>query len=135
MKDVFDEVVASYHRARESGPFFDTFYEILLGKSPEIAAKFIHTDFARQKLMLKQSLLEMLNYYCGIESTRKEIERIGALHRQLEIRPEHYELWLDSLCETVARHDPEYQPELEGLWRNAMRPGIALMLPGGERVA
>ncbi|HEX4147179.1 MAG TPA: hypothetical protein VHY91_27020 [Pirellulales bacterium] len=48
--------------------------------------------------------------------------------------PEHYELWLDSLCETVARHDPEYQTELEELWREAMRPGIALMLSGNEDV-
>lgn len=132
MKDVFDEVVASYHRCRQSGAFFDTFYEILLGKSPEIAAKFVHTDFARQKLMLKQSLLEMLNYYCGIERTRKEIERIGKLHRQLDVRPEHYEFWLDSLCEAVAKHDPEYRAELGELWREAMRPGIALMLSVGD---
>jgi len=135
VKDLFDKVVASYHRSRQSGVLFDTFYEIFLRKSPEIASKFAHTDFARQKLMLKQSLLEMLNYYCGIESVRQEIERIGNLHRQLEIRPEHYELWLDSLCEAVARHNPEYRAELGELWREAMRPGIALMLPGREGVA
>lgn len=132
MKDVFDEVVASYHRCRQTGAFFDTFYEILLGKSPEIALKFIHTDFARQKLMLKVSLLEMLNYYCGIESVKQEIERIGILHRRLEIRPADYELWLDSLCESVAKHDPEYRAELGERWREAMRPGIALMLPANE---
>lgn len=128
MKDVFDEVVASYHRCRQSGAFFDTFYEVFLGTSAEIASKFLHTDFARQKLMLKQSLLEMLNHYCGIERTREEIERLGNLHHQLGVRPEHYDLWLDSLCETVATHDPEYRAELRGLWREAMRPGIALML-------
>ena len=134
MKDIYDNVIASYHRCRQSGPFFDTFYEILLGKSPEIASKFVRTDFARQKLMLRESLLEMLNYYCGVESVRQEIERLAKLHRRLEVRPEHYELWLDSLCEAVAKHDPKYRVELGELWREAMRPGIALMLSSSEGV-
>lgn len=127
MKAVYDDVVASFHRCRRSEMFFDTLYETFLGKSPEIAAKFVHTDFVRQKLMLKQSLLEMLNHYCGVESVRQEIERLGTFHRQLAVRPEHYELWLDSLCEAVAKHDPEYRVELRELRRDAMRPGIALM--------
>lgn len=135
MKAVYDDVVASYHRCRQSRTFFDTLYEVFLGKSPEIAAKFVRTDFARQTLMMKQSLLEMLNHYCGVESVRQEIERLGKFHRQLEVRPEHYELWLDSLCEAVTKHDPEYRVELGELWREAMRPGIALMLSGNDKVA
>jgi hemoglobin-like flavoprotein len=135
VKDIYDNVVASYHRCRQSGALFDTFYEIFLRKSPDIASKFARTDFVRQKLMLKESLLEMLSYYCGIESVRHEIEQLGKLHRQLGIRPEHYELWLDSLCEAVARHDPEYRVELGELWREAMRPGITLMLSGSEGAA
>ena len=114
---------------------FDTFYDIFLGKSPEIAAKFAHTDFARQKLMLRESLLEMLNYYGGIESVREEIGRLGKLHRQIEVRAEHYEQWLDSLCEAVTRHDPEYRDELGEMWRDAMRPGIAKMLSAKEGIA
>ena len=128
MKDIYDQIVASFHRCRQSGEMADTFYEIFLRKSPEIASKFVHTDFARQKLMLKESLLEMLNFYCGVESVRQEIEQLGKRHHQLEVRPEHYELWLDALCETVAKHDPEYRTELGELCREAMRPGIALML-------
>ncbi|MGD9645169.1 MAG: globin [Pirellulales bacterium] len=128
MKEIFEQVVDSYHRCRHTGEFFDTFYEIFLGKSPEIAAKFVHTDFAHQKLMLKQSLFEMLNFYGGIESVRQEIEQLGRRHRELDVRAEHYELWLDSLCEAVVRHDPEYREELSQLWREAMRPGIATML-------
>ena len=135
MNAIYDNVVASYHRCRQSETFFDTFNETFLRKSPEIASKFVHTDFARQKLMIKQSLLEMLNYYCGIESSRQEIEQLGKLHRQLEVRPKHYELWLDSLCQAVAKHDPEYRVELREQWREAMRPGIALMLSVSEGVA
>lgn len=128
MNNSHDEVVASYHRCRESGAFFDTFYKVFLGKSPDIAAKFARTDFARQKLMLKQSLFEMLNYHFGIKSVQQEIEQLGRRHRELDVHPPHYELWLDSLCEAVAINDPKYTPELAVMWRAAMRPGIELML-------
>ena len=135
MKNVCDQVVASYHRCRQSTAFFDTFYEIFLGKSPEIVAKFARTDFARQKLMLRESMLEMLNFYGGIKSVREEIEQLGKLHHQIEVRTEHYEQWLDSLCEAVARHDPEYRDDLGEMWREAMRPGIAMMLSVNEGIA
>jgi hemoglobin-like flavoprotein len=135
VKDLCDQVIASYHRCRQSGTFFDTFYGIFLGKSPEIAAKFALTDFARQKLMLRESLLEVLNLYAGIESVREEIEQLGKRHQQLDVRPEHYELWVDSLCEAVASHDPEFRNDLGEKWREAMRPGIAMMLSFKERIA
>ena len=44
--------------------------------------------------------------------------------KQHNIRPEMYDLWLDSLCETVRRHDPKFTPELEDQWREWMREGI-----------
>jgi hemoglobin-like flavoprotein len=135
VQKVCDRVIASYHRCRQSSGFVDTFYELFLATSPEIAAKFAHTDFARQKLMLRQSLFEMLNYYCGVESVRAGIEQLGKRHRQLEVRPEHYEMWLDSLCEAVAKHDFEYRDELGEMWREAMQPGIAMMLSVKEEVA
>jgi hemoglobin-like flavoprotein len=135
VKNVSDQVIASYHRCRQSSAFFDAFYDIFLGKSPEITAKFAHTDFARQKQMLRESLFEMLNYYGGIASVREEIEQLGKRHQQLEVRAEHYEQWLDSLCEAVARHDPEYRDDLGEMWREAMRPGIAMMLSVNEGIA
>ena len=134
MKAIFDSVIASYHRCRHSGALFDTFYEIFLSKSPEIAAKFIRTDIDRQKRMMKESLLEMLCLYSGVELAKQAIERLGKRHIQLEVRPEHYELWLDSLCEAIAKHDPEYREELDGQWREAMRPGINLMISVGKDV-
>jgi hemoglobin-like flavoprotein len=137
VKDVCDQVIASYHRCRQSSAFFDAFYfyDIFLAKSPEIAAKFAHTDFVRQKQMLKESLFEMLNYYCGIESVRAEIEQLGKRHHQREVRAEHYEQWLDALCEAVARHDPKYRDDLGEMWREAMRPGISMMLSVQEAIA
>jgi hemoglobin-like flavoprotein len=126
MESQFDQVIASYHRARESGHLFDNFYELFLGKSAEIPPMFARTDFPHQKLMLRESILEML-VFAQTGSGRAGIERLAERHRQLNVKPVHYELWLDALCEALAKHDPEFDRVLEQKWRDAMRKGIDLM--------
>ena len=127
MNPPLDEVTASYHRCRADDRFFDTFYDVFLAKSPEIAKKFEHTDFTHQKLMLRESLLEMLCFEQGMAGSREEIEILGHRHRDLHITSEMYEMWLDSLCTAVEKHDPEFTPQLTQKWRDAIRPGIDLM--------
>jgi hemoglobin-like flavoprotein len=129
MDKSFDQVIASYHRARQSGQLFDTFYDIFLRKSADIPPLFARTDFRHQKLMLRESILEMLVYE-QTESNLGEIERLGERHRQLNIKRGHYELWLDALCEALAKHDPHFTPDLERMWRDAMKKGIAVMTAG-----
>jgi hemoglobin-like flavoprotein len=126
MNSAFDQVVASYHRARQSGQLFDTFYRLFLAKSPEIPAMFAQTDFAHQKLMLRESILEML-VFAQTGYGRDEIMRLAERHRQVNVKPEHYNLWLDALCEALAKHDHEFTPALERMWRDALQKGIELM--------
>jgi hemoglobin-like flavoprotein len=126
MDSAFEQVVGSYHRARQSGQLFDTFYQVFLGKSPEIAPMFAQTDFAHQKLMLRESILELL-LFAQTETGRDQIERLGERHRALNVTPAHYELWLDALCEALALHDPQFNAVLESKWREAMRKGIEIM--------
>ena len=132
MNAPLDEVTASYHRCRAEDSFFDTFYDIFLSKSPVIAKKFAHTDFKHQKLMLRESLLEMLCLEQGMDSARKEIEMLGQRHRDLQITSEMYEMWLDALCEAVEKHDPQSTPQLARKWRQAMQPGIELMIAASD---
>jgi truncated hemoglobin YjbI len=126
MDAAFEQVSASYHRARETGQLFDTFYGLFLKKSPDIPPMFASTDFPHQKLMLRESILEMLSF-AQTGSGRDEIERLGERHRQLRVKSGHYDLWLDALCEALTQHDPRFDSRLEALWRNAMKKGIALM--------
>ncbi|MGD9636186.1 MAG: globin domain-containing protein [Pirellulales bacterium] len=125
-----DAVSASYHRCRASEGFFDRFYERFLAKSPDIAHKFRHTDFKRQKLMLRESLISMLLFNQNIASALEDVERLADRHsrQQVDIPPYMYKLWLDSLCETIAEHDPEFTPQLEQEWRAAMKGGIDLLI-------
>jgi hemoglobin-like flavoprotein len=127
MNASFEQITASYHRARESGQLFDTFYDLFLRKSSEIPPMFARTDFAHQKLMLRESILEMLMFAQTGEGA-DEIDRLAERHRQLNVKPDHYELWLDALCEALATHDPQFSSALDGLWRTAMRKGIEHMI-------
>lgn len=129
MLNELDRVTASYHRCRASDGLLDTFYERFLAKSPEVAEKFRNTDFKRQKLMLRESLISMLLFNLGSASAHRDLDQLAERHsrRGVDIPPRLYDLWLDSLCETVAKHDPEYQPELDAEWRRAMKPGIELL--------
>jgi hemoglobin-like flavoprotein len=123
-----NQLVESFYRCINSGTFADTFYDLFLSKGPEIAQKFAATDFTHQKLMLRQSLLELLAFDRGLADTSEEIERLGQRHKELEITPQMYAMWLDALCETIEMHDPQYTPELEQQWRDAMQVPIDQMI-------
>lgn len=128
MSNELGGVMASYHRCREDDEFFDTFYDLFLGKSREVAELFRHTDFKHQKLMLRESLLEMLCFERGVPGVEETIRRLGQRHKVLGVKDEMYTLWVDSLCEAVEKHDPEYAPELAQQWRDAMQKGIDVMI-------
>ena len=127
------DLMSSYYRCRKNRHFIDTFYELFLAKSPEIAEMFAGTDFNIQRLMLRESLLEMLCFDRDIPGTREEVERLGRHHFQLQVTPEMYSMWLDALCEAIRKYDPEYSIELEQRWRQAMQKGINIMLLAYDR--
>ena len=131
MTEQADELTASYYRCRRDERFLDTFYYGFLSQSPAVAQMFADTDFVVQKLMLRQSLLEMLCFYRGMSGTGEEIERLGLRHQELGVTAEMYATWLDSLCEAIQKHDPSYTPELEQLWREAMLKSIKEMIAVG----
>lgn len=128
MTDYLDDVMASYHRCRLNEQFFDTFYDLLLSKSHAVEVKFADTDFTHQRLMLREALLVMLCFENGVEGTREEIERLGRRHQEMDVTPEMYSLWLDSLCEAIRLHDSHCTDELEQHWRRAIQSGIDLMI-------
>jgi hemoglobin-like flavoprotein len=128
MSDSIDQVVASYHRCRDDRHFFDTFYDLFLAKSPDVADRFAQTDFNVQKRMLRESLLQVLCLDRGISGVREEILQLGQRHQELNITPEMYVMWLDALCEAVAVHDPQSSNQLQAEWRRAVQPAIDLML-------
>ena len=132
MKDYVTIFRESCHRILESetqrDEFFDAFYEAFMSKSDEIAAKFAHTDMQRQKEMLHQSLHHMFEFSIQ-RRVSDELRRIAERHSmsQVNVEPRLYDIWLDSLVDTVRSFDSLFAEEVEFAWRVTLAPGIAYM--------
>jgi len=127
MDDDFQLLIASFQRARESDELFDTFYALFLSRAPEIRGMFSHTDFHHQKLMLRESLLELLIYF-QTRTGDVYLRRLARRHAGFQVEERHFQFWLDSLCKALAAHDPNFTEELNTLWREAMQDGIDVMV-------
>ncbi len=108
--------------------FFDAFYHAFLDSSDEVREKFRNTDMEKQKGMLKKSFYHLLVFY-GSNQADDYIQKIAASHNKnhLNIRPELYDLWLDTLMQTIQQFDPQYSEEVELAWRLVLAPGITYM--------
>jgi hemoglobin-like flavoprotein len=120
----------SLSRCSKSEGFLDRFYELFMGSSEEIRKKFEHTDFLRQKKMLEDSLFLMMAA-AGTTGglAYKELSKLAEHHssRQLDIKPQWYDVWLTCLMKTVSEHDSEYSTDLDAAWRASLKSGIELL--------
>ena len=110
---------ASLKRCEARADFFDVFYEKFLAASPEVAEKFAGTDFSRQKELLRVSLHHLLLVARDTKQGPDPwLEDVAVKHGagKLAIGAHLYDLWLDSLIETVRICDPECFPEVEKAW-------------------
>jgi hemoglobin-like flavoprotein len=118
---------ASYRRCAEQPAFYRTFYEFLLASDPAIPPKFAQTDLERQGRLLKHALGLLLIF--AKRPNPALLERIALRHtrRGVDVPPEQYVHFLDALERALARHDPQYRPDVGAAWRAALAPGIAFM--------
>lgn len=134
MDSIDSDIVSKFHdsleRCGDSASFLGRFYEIFLASSPEIAKKFADTDLKTQTRVLKTS------FYMAILAADREhgaqiyLHRIAERHNRkgLNIKPEYYTLWLESLILAVSEFDPHFDEEIEQVWRSFMQPAIDLMI-------
>lgn len=120
-------VMQSYGRCCANPRFFDTFYQHFLGSSPVVRDKFIKTDMALQKHMLRAGILNLVLYARGMPDTK--LRALGQSHSRegFDISPEFYELWLESLLLAVKQHDLEVTSADLVAWREVLGKGINLL--------
>ena len=123
-----DRVMQSYGRCCASPTFFDTFYRLFTGSSPAVREKFVNTDMSAQKHLLRAGILNLVLYARGMPDSK--LRAIGQSHSRegFDIRPELYDLWLDSLLLAVAAHDRDCDAETRDAWRDVMGRGIAVIM-------
>ena len=120
----------SLKRCLKQEKFLDRFYELFLASSEEIKAKFVSTQFVQQKIMLKASLHIMLMLAQGDLKDTQVLQDLAEKHssRYLNIRPEFYQFWVNSMLQAVKESDPAYSDDVGIAWKNSLEPGVKFML-------
>jgi len=108
--------------------FFSRFYDIFFSKSQQIRDKFADVDTDAQARVLQKSMFHMIGFY-ATKTDSGYLAGVAHTHSrsQYDIGPEFYDIWLESLLETVQQLDPEYEDNLALAWQLAMTPGIQFM--------
>lgn len=119
----------SLNRCTAKGDFTEKFYARFMTASPAAAEKFRGVDMRKQQRMLRGSLYMMLSAAHGKSDGLEHLDQIARQHSRSDrdIGPELYDVWLDSLIETVRESDPRATPEVEAAWRAVLRAGIEFM--------
>ena len=123
-----EAVQASFARF-DSPEFYDTVYDIFLAKSPEVRAVFANTDFKRQKVIIRTTVSLMVRFQLPDPRAQEVFEKVGKSHSRegYNIHPSLYGLWLDSLLESIQKHDPEASTDLADAWREYLKEGVDLI--------
>jgi hemoglobin-like flavoprotein len=81
-----------------------------------------------QKKVLEKSFYRLMVFY-ATNAADDYLEHIAIRHSKthLNIAPVLYDLWLESLVETLKTFDPDFNREVELAWRLVLAPGIAYM--------
>jgi hemoglobin-like flavoprotein len=119
-------VKQSYGRACLAPHFIDRFYDIFLGSHPSIKPMFKHTDFARQKQLLRTGIAMLLSHVEGKTAGTMTLNRIAESHskRNLNIHPSLYQYWIDSLISAAKECDAKWAPDIERAWQKVLRAGV-----------
>ncbi len=130
MTEVIDIFRDSYERCTAVASFMDRFYERFMYSSDEVAQKFQNTEFRKQKAIVLHSLQMLSLSFHGDAQAEEYLHSLAQRHARgaLDIRPDLYELWLDSLLSTVEETDPEFSNEIENAWETVMKHGIEIMI-------
>ncbi len=116
----------SFQRCTNDPEFLERFYEKFISCSTEIKKMFTNTNMKKQKKILLKSMAFMMHANHSPEALTKTAENHDKHH--LNIKPELYILWLDSMIEAVKLTDPYFSNEVELAWRVTMQPGIDCMV-------
>ena len=123
------EARASYERCAKAPRFVDDFYDRLFEVLPEARARFAETDFDRQRRLLRHAIGLLLSFPSERDGEPNILSRLAERHsrKDLAIEPAFYAPFLESLIDTVKRHDPACTPAVEQAWRTTLAKGFAYM--------
>lgn len=120
----------SYLKTVLSDPsgFFGRFYELFRKADPQVDKLFSATHMERQRSMLEESLLYMIDFSRS-RLPRERIEELAAYHgrNHMNIPARLFDVWLECLLTALRERDPELDLDTETAWRVTLAPGLAYM--------
>ena len=120
---------ASFARiAPHKEAFAATFYTTLLEKYPAFRPLFAGVELKRQQTSLLATLLAMLNQAEREEDIRRMFQKLGQRHAARQIRAEHYPAFGQTLLDTLALYDPQWNNELRLAWGAALDRCVRFMM-------
>ncbi len=124
--DVTEIFHDSLERCGPASKFLGRFYVIFKASSKDVAQKFVGTDFTTQIRILKTSFYMAMLAADQPADTQCYLQRIAESHNRdhLDIKPEFYDLWLESLIQAVQEFDVDYDETVGSAWRQMMTPAI-----------
>ena len=127
----------SLKRCQADPLFLTLFYQKFVISNAGIREKFAHTDMQSQKMVLHASLYMIMLATQDNKAANVYLEQIANRHskEELDISPDLYGYWLESLIKTVGEIDPDYSEEIEKAWRTVMGYGIDYMISKYDPVA
>ena len=85
IEEAIHRVHASLNRSLANSLFIEEFYEIFMAKDAEIRQMFAHTEFERQKKLLRKALLSAVTFAAGGEVARQRLALIRESHNRAEL--------------------------------------------------
>ena len=120
----------SLSRCADDEDFYAGFLRAFLASSEEVQDKFRRTRFPQQHQMLLRSLRlsagAIVNEMESLQELRARAETHDRHH--LDIRPELYDYWLESVIATARQFDPEWSDHIESAWRTILGHVISTMV-------
>ncbi|VAW74255.1 hypothetical protein MNBD_GAMMA12-3506 [hydrothermal vent metagenome] len=113
--------------------FLELFYRLFISSHSDIKAMFVNTDLKKQYKLLHVGLNMALLFIDGNHSISLNVlEKIRKTHsrNELNIKPELYVFWIDSLIETIKIKDEQFNNELENKWRIALQKAVDFIVDG-----
>ena len=113
--------------------FVGSFYENLFTDYPVAKPLFEHSDMAKQRQMLKASLVMVIENLRKPEALSGALKGLGARHVKYGALPAHYPLVGNSLLKTLGQYAGDaWTPELKQAWTDAYGAISELMLEGAD---
>ena len=132
-EDQIRKIKRSFSRCFIGGnDLIQNFYDIFLQSHPSIAPLFEKTDFAQQKLLLRQGINCFIMFSEGVYAGSFCLDEITISHnkKNYNIHPNAYIYWKESLLKALEKSDPQFNEELYYLWIDVIDTGIAYISKG-----